>query len=80
MQELDVLGYFDYSTVNELEKEFQSNGRKNKNKSMVPLPRAHAIKSEKQHFKQTLLKYSPDYFDSNVKTLTTVKKLNSNIS
>ena len=47
---------------------------------MVPLPRAHDIKSEKQHFKQTLLKYSPDYFDSNVKTLATVKKLNSNIS
>lgn len=66
LQELDELGYFDYSTINELEEEFRNNGAKNMNMSRIPLPRARDIKSSKKRLKQTPLKYSPDYFDSYV--------------
>lgn len=66
LEELDQLGYFDYSTINELEEEFRNNGAKNMNKSRVPLPRARDIKASKNRLKQTPLKYSPDYFDSDV--------------
>ncbi|MBQ9026547.1 MAG: VRR-NUC domain-containing protein, partial [Methanobrevibacter sp.] len=66
LEELDQLGYFDYSTINELEEEFRNNGAKNMNKSRVPLPRARDIKASKNRLRQTPLKYSPDYFDSDV--------------
>ena len=66
LEELDQLGFFDYSTINELEEEFRNNGAKNMNKSRVPLPRARDIKASKNRLKQTPLKYSPDYFDSDV--------------
>lgn len=66
MEELGQLGYYDYSTINELEEEFRNNGAKNMNKSRVPLPRARDIKASKNRLRQTPLKYSPEYFDSDV--------------
>ena len=63
---LDELGYFDYSTVNELEKEFQNNGAKNLKLCRVPVSFAREIKSNKKRLKQTPLKYSPEYFDKDV--------------
>lgn len=66
LQELDEMGYYDYSTINELEEEFMNNGYKNMKQSRVPLPRARDIKSSKNRLKQKPLKYSPDYFDSEV--------------
>lgn len=65
--ELDKLGKFDYSKINELEKEFMNNGYKNMNKCRVPLPLAHEIKLSKKRLKQKPLKYFPHYFDSEVK-------------
>ena len=66
LQELDELGYFDYSTINELEEEFRNNGAKNLKLCRVPLSLAREIKSSKKRLKQSPLKYSPDYFDSDV--------------
>lgn len=66
LQDLDELGYFDYSTIDRLEEEFRNNGAKNMNISGVPLPRARDIKLSKNRLNQTPLKYSPDYFDSDV--------------
>ena len=66
LHELDELGYFDYSSVSELDAKFWSSCAKNRSKSRVSLPRAYNIKSGKKQFKQTPLKCSPDYFDSYV--------------
>ena len=66
LQKLDELGYFDYSTVNELEKEFNNDGAKNFKLRRVPVSFAREIKSNKKRLKQTPLKYSPEYFDKDV--------------
>ena len=66
LQELDEIGYFDYSTINELENEFRNNGAKNLKLCRVPLTLAHEIKLSKKRLNQKPLKYSPDYFDSDV--------------
>ena len=66
LAELAELGYFDYSTIVELEDEFKNKGAKNLRLCRIPLPLAREIKSNKNKLKQTPLKYSPDYFDSDV--------------
>lgn len=67
LRELDELGYFDYSIIDELEEEFRNNGAKNLRLCRVPISLAHEIKSSRKRLKQTPLKYSPDYFDRDVK-------------
>lgn len=79
LMELDELGYFDYSTIDELEEEFWNNGAKNLRLCRVPLSLAREMKFSKECLKKPPLKYSPDDFDSEVEfdnNLNNTEKIN----
>lgn len=67
LKELSNLGYFDYSSINQLEDKFSSNGAKNRSNAAKPVPTALKIKNAKKKNKSEIFIYEPEFFDSIVK-------------
>ena len=65
--ELDDLGYYDYSEVDELELKFKRFGAKNRKLSTLPVPLARDISSYKKNFNQKPVNLDSHIFDEILK-------------
>ena len=66
LKNLDDLGYYNYSQINQLEREYKKYGAKNRKLTKIPVPLAGDIKSKRKNLNKTSVNINFNIYDEDI--------------